>query len=87
MAVGLYARAQTGGVNWVWTPSSRWVNEARAGYTHYYQSFRRRQRRQPSELRFNGNTYHFYTGVTDPFLFGFPRVQIQSFSTLFQLGC
>src|ERR1700674_5531028 len=35
----LYARAQTGGVNWVWTPSSNWVNEARVGYSHYYQQY------------------------------------------------
>jgi carboxypeptidase family protein/TonB-dependent receptor-like protein len=85
----LYARAQTGGVNWVWTPSSRWVNEARAGYSHYYQSyFAGDSSDNPANYSFNGSTYHFYTGVTDPFLFGFPRVQIQSFSTnSFQLGC
>jgi hypothetical protein len=84
----LYARAQTGGVNWVWTPNSRWVNEARVGYSHYYQTYMNGDSSQdPANYAFNGSTYHFYTGVTDPFLFGFPRVQIQSFSTSsFQLG-
>jgi hypothetical protein len=85
----LYARAQTGGVNWVWTPSSRWVNEARVGYSHYYQSyFAGDSTDNPANYTFNGSTYHFYTGVTNPFLFGFPQVRIQSFSAnSFQLGC
>jgi hypothetical protein len=76
----LYARAQTGGVNWVWTPSSRWVNEARVGYSHYYQSYLVGDSSDnPANYAFNGSTYHFYTGVTKPFDFGLPRVQIQSF--------
>jgi hypothetical protein len=84
----LYARAQTGGVNWVWTPNSRWVNETRVGYSHYFQTYYDGDSsNDPANYKFNGSTYHFYTGVTDPFLFGFPQIQIQSFSTsLFRLG-
>jgi hypothetical protein len=84
----LYARAQTGGVNWVWTPSSRWVNEARVGYSHYYQQYLVGDSTvDPANYTLGGSTYHFYTGVTKSFDFGFPRVQIQSFSpNSFQLG-
>ncbi len=84
----LYARAQTGGVNWVWAPNSRWVNEARVGYSHYFQTYYDGDSsNDPANYKFNGSTYHFYTGVTNPFLFGFPQIQIQSFSTsLFRLG-
>jgi hypothetical protein len=84
----LYARAQTGSGTWVWTPSSRWVNEARAGYSHYYQAFLTGDATvNPANYTFNGNTYHFYTGVTNGIDFGFPRVRIQSFSAnSFQLG-
>jgi hypothetical protein len=84
----LYARAQTGSGSWVWTPNSSWVNEARVGYTHYYQSFQTGDASDnPANYTLNGNTYHFYTGVTKPDDFGFPRIRIQSFSTSsFQLG-
>ena len=76
----LYARAQTGSGTWVWTPNSRWVNEARAGYSHYYQAFLTGDASDnPANYAFNGNTYHFYTGVTNPIDFGFPRVRIQSY--------
>ena len=34
-----YARSQVGSGAWTWTPSSTWVNEARVGYSHYYQVF------------------------------------------------
>ena len=34
-----YARAQVFAGNWTWTPNSTWVNEARVGYSHYYQTF------------------------------------------------
>jgi hypothetical protein len=33
----IHTRAQVVGGSWVWTPSPRWVNEARAGYNRLYQ--------------------------------------------------
>jgi hypothetical protein len=35
-----YARSQVLSGNWTWTPNSSWVNEVRAGYSHYYQVFK-----------------------------------------------
>src|ERR1035441_5014084 len=34
---GIHTRAQVVGGNWIWTPSARWVNEARVGYNRLYQ--------------------------------------------------
>jgi Carboxypeptidase regulatory-like domain len=81
-----YARAQVGAVNWTWTPSSAWVNVARVGYSHYYQSFLSNDSTDnPANYTFNGSTYHIYTGQTNPLYFGLPRLRIRSFSS-FQLG-
>jgi Carboxypeptidase regulatory-like domain/TonB dependent receptor len=81
-----YARSQVGSGNWTWTPSSNWVNEARVGYSHYYQVFQSVDHTQdPANYAFNGVTYHIYTGQTNPTYFGFPRMRINGFSGL-QLG-
>ncbi|HEY6334148.1 MAG TPA: TonB-dependent receptor, partial [Blastocatellia bacterium] len=81
-----YARSQVGSGNWVWTPNSHWVNEARVGYSHYYQVFQSVDHSDdPANYKFNGSVYHMYTGQTNPAYFGFPRTRFSSFSNL-QLG-
>jgi carboxypeptidase family protein len=81
-----YARSQVGYGAWTWTPNSQWVNEARVGYSHYYQLFQSADYTQdPANYSFNGSTYHIYTGQTNSTYFGFPRMRITGFSGL-QLG-
>jgi hypothetical protein len=75
-----YARSQVFASSWTWTPSSTWVNEARVGYSHYYQSFLSNDHLQnPASYSFNGATYNFYTGQTNPLYFGFPGITVQPF--------
>ena len=64
----LHVRAQLGSVGWVWTPSSRWVNEFRAGYGRYNQTYYAADHNIPA-LKYGINT-----GVTDPFFGGFPII-------------
>jgi carboxypeptidase family protein/TonB-dependent receptor-like protein len=81
-----YARSQVGSVAWTWTPNSNWVNEARVGYSHYYQVFRSQDHAQdPANYVFNGSTYHIYTGQTNPDYFGLPRIRLAAFGR-FELG-
>jgi carboxypeptidase family protein len=81
-----YARSQVGSGAWTWTPNSNWVNEARFGYSHYYQVFRSQDHAQdPANYMFNGSTYHIYTGQTNPDYFGLPRIRLASFGR-FELG-
>jgi hypothetical protein len=81
-----YARSQVGSGSWTWAPSSNWVNEARIGYSHYYQVFQSQDHTQdPANYAFNGSTYHMYTGQTNPAYFGLPRIRLKSFSR-FELG-
>ena len=61
------------GLNWTWTPNSRWVNEARFGYNRYWQTD------APLDQHRSPASYGIDTGVTDPRLFGFPRVSISPF--------
>ena len=76
-----YARAQVFAGNWTWTPSSTWVNEARVGYSHYYQTFLSNDHAQdPASYSFNGSTYSLFTGQTNPAYFGFPQVRFTSYS-------
>jgi hypothetical protein len=87
-----YARSQVGSGSWTWTPNSTWVNEARVGYSHYYQTFVGADSTDnPANYSFNGSTYHLYTGQTNPQYFGLPRIRIggsvsSGGSTGFQLG-
>jgi hypothetical protein len=81
-----YARSQVGSGAWTWTPSSAWVNEARVGYSHYYQVFQSQDHTQdPANYAFNGSTYHIYTGQTNSDYFGLPRIRLKSFGR-FELG-
>ncbi len=64
------------GVNWTWTPNTRWVNEARIGYNRNWQN--------DNVLDFNRSaaSYGLNTGVTDPHLFGFPQINIGAFDSM-----
>jgi hypothetical protein len=76
-----YARSQVFASSWTWTPSSTWVNEARVGYSHYYQSFLSNDSTQnPANYSFNGSNYSINTGQTNPLYFGFPGISVQGFS-------
>jgi hypothetical protein len=76
-----YARSQAFSADWTWTPNSAWVNEARFGYSHYYQVFQSQDATQdPSNYPFNGTTYHYYSGQTNPAYFGFPGITVQPYS-------
>ncbi len=82
-----HARAQTGSGTWTWIPSSQWVNEARVGYGHYYQSFLSNDHTlDPAAYPFNGVTYVMPTGVTNPFYFGFPAITIGGFTARAGIG-
>jgi len=76
-----YARSQVFAGNWTWTPNSTWVNEARVGYSHYFQQFLSEDSNQnPANYTFNGTTYNFATGQNNPLYFGFPGLVILPFS-------
>jgi len=80
-----YARSQVFAANWTWVPTSTWVNEFRVGYSHYFQDFEVADKAQnPATYSFNGSTYNFNTGQTNPLYFGFPVLTIGSFTG--QLG-
>ena len=64
----IHTRAQVIGGSWIWTPSSRWVNEARAGYNRLYQPT------LPGDLNTPASSYGLDTGVTGPFTGGLPRI-------------
>jgi hypothetical protein len=56
------------GVNWVWTPNSTWVNEARFSFDSFSEAL------FPLDHNVNPTSYGINTGVTNPLLFGFPRI-------------
>jgi hypothetical protein len=75
-----YARSQVGSGAWTWTPSSTWVNEARVGYSHYYQVFQSEDHAiDPASYTFHGQPYPIFTGQTNSAYFGLPRIRINSF--------
>ncbi|HEY7387923.1 MAG TPA: TonB-dependent receptor [Bryobacteraceae bacterium] len=81
-----YARSQVGSGNWVWVPTANIVNSLRVGYSHYFQVFSSPDASQnPANYSFNGNTYHLYTGQTNPAYYGLPIMLFQGGFT-FQLG-
>ena len=64
----IHTRAQVAGGSWVWTPGSRWVNEARFGYNRLYQpTF-------PGDIGIPASGYGLNTGVSGPFTGGLPRI-------------
>jgi hypothetical protein len=69
--------AQVLGVNWIWAPNSRWVNEAKVGYNRFWQKI----------VTADSNldpvtTYGINAGVTDPANFGMPTIDISGFNQL-----
>jgi len=64
----IHTRAQVVGGSWAWTPSPRWVNEARFGYNRLYQPT------LPGDLSTPGSSYGLDTGISGPFTGGLPRI-------------
>jgi hypothetical protein len=56
------------GVDWTRAPNSRWVNVARFSYNRFSEAI------YPVDHNVNPTSYGLNTGVTDPRLFGFPRI-------------
>jgi hypothetical protein len=59
---------QVFGVDWTWTPNSRLVNVARFSYNRFNETI------APADANVNPTQYGLNTGITDPRLFGFPRI-------------
>ncbi len=64
----IHTRAQVVGGSWAWTPSPRWVNEARFGYNRLYQPT------LPGDLATPASSYGLDTGISGPFTGGLPRI-------------
>ncbi|HVO63870.1 MAG TPA: TonB-dependent receptor, partial [Terriglobales bacterium] len=59
---------QVFGADWTWTPNSRWVNTARFSYNRFDEVI------APRDANVDPSNYGLNTGITDPRLFGFPRI-------------
>ena len=64
----IHTRAQVIGGNWIYVPSSKWVNEAHAGYNRLYQPT------LPGDLNTPASNYGLNTGVSGAFTGGLPRI-------------
>jgi hypothetical protein len=64
----IHTRAQVVGGNWIYTPSTNWVNEFRAGYNRLYQPT------LPGDLNTPASAFGLDTGVSGPFTGGLPRI-------------
>ncbi|MFY9843580.1 MAG: carboxypeptidase regulatory-like domain-containing protein [Terriglobales bacterium] len=71
----IHTRAQVAGGSWVWTPSPRWVNEARFGYNRLYQPT------LPGDLNTPASSYGLDTGVVGPNTGGLPRISFGGYFT------
>lgn len=69
----IHTRAQVFGVNWVWTPNTTWINEARFGYNRLYQPTFTNDHSTPA------SDYGLDTGVTNPLYGGLPRINVAGF--------
>ena len=58
------------GLDWTWTPNSRWVNTARFSRNSFWEKI------APLDSNVDPNKFGFNTGVTDPRLFGFPAINV-----------
>lgn len=56
------------GVNWIWTINLRWVNEAHYSFDNFNEAL------LTLDHNVNPTTYGINTGVTNPLLFGMPRI-------------
>jgi hypothetical protein len=59
---------QVFGVSWTHAPNSRWINDARFSFNRFNEAI------FPVDHNINPLKYGLNTGVTDPRLFGFPRI-------------
>jgi len=59
---------QVFGGDWTWTPNSKWVNVARFSFNRFSETI------APLDSNVNPTDYGLNTGITDPRLFGFPRI-------------
>ncbi len=64
----IHTRAQVVGGSWIWTPGTRWVNEARVGYNRLYQPT------LPGDENVPASDYGLNTGVTGANTGGLPRI-------------
>ncbi|HVN18476.1 MAG TPA: TonB-dependent receptor [Dongiaceae bacterium] len=64
----IHTRAQVVSGNWIYTPNSRLVNEARVGYNRLYQPT------LPGDLNTTASSYGLNTGVSGPNTGGLPRI-------------
>jgi hypothetical protein len=69
----IHTRAQVVGGSWIFTPSPRWVNEARFGYDRLYQPS------LPGDLNAPASSYGLNTGVSGPNAGGLPRIGFAGF--------
>src|SRR5262249_40344620 len=69
--------AQVVGLNWIWTPNGRWVNEAKFGYNRFWQAIL-----TVDATKAPLATYGINAGVTDPVNFGMPTIVIGGFTNL-----
>jgi len=69
----IHTRAQVFGINYVWTPTTQWVNEARFGYNRLYQPT------QVNDHNVPASDYGLNTGVTTPLYGGLPRINVAGF--------
>jgi len=63
---------QVFGLDWNWIPNSRWVNTARFNYNRFNEKI------APVDANVNPTDYGLNTGITDPRLFGFPRINVST---------
>ncbi len=63
---------QVFGIDWAWVPSANWTNDVRFSYNRFYEKI------APVDSNVNPTAYGLNTGVTDPSLFGFPRINASS---------
>jgi hypothetical protein len=71
----IHTRAQVVGGSWAWTPTPRWVNEARFGYNRLYQPT------LPGDLNTTASSYGLDTGVSGPDTGGLPRIGFGGYFT------
>jgi hypothetical protein len=71
----IHTRAQVASGSWIWTPNTRWVNEARGGYNRLYQPT------LPADINTPASTYGLDTGVSGPYTGGLPRIGFGGYFT------
>ena len=78
-----------GSVGWTYVPNSNWVNSARFGYSHYYQTFNSGDGSDdPANYSFNGSTFDSLHGADESGLLWTPdsRIGFGFFPVRVQLG-